>query len=45
MARSHRWGGQRLRRLISECHKRDLKLIVYVGYGARPQCARTERPP
>jgi hypothetical protein len=25
--------GQLLRRLISECHKRDLKLIVYVGYG------------
>ena len=27
------WGGERLRRLISECHKRGLKLIVYVGYG------------
>src|ERR1039457_604346 len=27
------WGGERLRQLISECHKRDLKLIVYVGYG------------
>ena len=27
------WGGQRLRRLIRECHKRDLKLLLYVGYG------------
>jgi hypothetical protein len=27
------WGGERLRRLISECHKRGLKLLVYVGYG------------
>lgn len=27
------WGGERLRRLIRECHKRDLKLIVYIGYG------------
>ncbi len=27
------WGGERLRRLISECHKRGLKLIVYIGYG------------
>jgi hypothetical protein len=25
--------GQRLRRLISECHQRDLRLLVYVGYG------------
>ncbi len=27
------WGADRLRRLIGECHKRGLKLIVYVGYG------------
>lgn len=27
------WGADQLRRLISECHKRGLKLIVYVGYG------------
>ena len=27
------WGSDRLRGLISECHKRDLKLLVYVGYG------------
>jgi hypothetical protein len=27
------WGSGRLRQLISECHKRDLKLLVYVGYG------------
>jgi len=27
------WGAERLRRLINECHRRDLKLIVYVGYG------------
>ena len=27
------WGGDRLRRLIRECHKRDLKLLLYVGYG------------
>lgn len=27
------WGGERLRRLIAECHQRDLKLIVYIGYG------------
>jgi hypothetical protein len=27
------WGGERLRRLINECHKRGLKLLVYVGYG------------
>ena len=27
------WGGERLRRLINECHQRGLKLIVYVGYG------------
>lgn len=27
------WGGERLRQLIRECHKRDLKLIVYIGYG------------
>jgi hypothetical protein len=27
------WGGERLHRLISECHKHGLKLIVYVGYG------------
>ena len=27
------WGGQRLRQLIRECHRRDLKLLVYIGYG------------
>ena len=27
------WGGERLHKLISECHQRDLKLIVYIGYG------------
>jgi hypothetical protein len=27
------WGGERMRRLVRECHQRDLKLIVYVGYG------------
>jgi hypothetical protein len=27
------WGGDRLRRLLSECHRRDLKLLVYIGYG------------
>jgi hypothetical protein len=27
------WGGERLRQLISACHQRGLKLIVYVGYG------------
>ena len=27
------WGGDRLRRLINECHKRGLKLLVYIGYG------------
>ncbi|HOX55393.1 MAG TPA: DUF6067 family protein [Candidatus Paceibacterota bacterium] len=25
--------GERLRRLIRECHKRQIKLLVYVGYG------------
>ena len=25
--------GERLRGLINECHKRDLKLLVYIGYG------------
>ena len=25
--------GERLRKLISECHQRNLKLLVYIGYG------------
>lgn len=25
--------GERLRRLIAECHKRHIKLLVYIGYG------------
>ncbi|PWU16107.1 MAG: hypothetical protein C5B50_14105 [Verrucomicrobia bacterium] len=29
--------GDRLRKLISECHKRDIKLLVYVGYGLARQ--------
>jgi hypothetical protein len=27
------WGDERLRQLIHECHKRGLKLLVYIGYG------------
>ena len=31
------WGGERLRRLIAECHRRDIKLLVYIGYGLARQ--------